>query len=82
MPLFQARSDKSPPTDLQLWKHVSVMFEHSGSMTRRYFSKDSEFDLIYVYGTNNLENLRSPDDTWRVRLIEGDFHSLMFQGAE
>lgn len=43
-----------------------------------YSSKDSEFDLIYVNGTNNLENLRAPDDTWKVRLIEDDFHRLMF----
>ena len=43
-----------------------------------YSSKDSEFDLIYVNGTNNLENLRAQDDTWKVRLIEDDFHRLMF----
>ncbi|GIW83361.1 MAG: site-specific DNA-methyltransferase [Gemmatales bacterium] len=47
-----------------------------------YSSKDSEFDLIYVNGTNNLENLRAPDDTWKVRLIEDDFHRLMFAEAE
>lgn len=44
-----------------------------------YSSKDSEFDLIYVNGDNNLENLRQPDDTWKVRLIEEDFHRLMFE---
>ncbi|MCB9903805.1 MAG: site-specific DNA-methyltransferase [Planctomycetes bacterium] len=43
-----------------------------------YSSKDSEFDLIYVNGTNNLENLKAPDDTWKVRLIEEDFQRLMF----
>jgi hypothetical protein len=43
-----------------------------------YSSKDSEFDLIYVNGGNNLENLKAPDDTWKVRLIEKDFHRLMF----
>ena len=41
-------------------------------------AKDSEFDLIYVNGDNNLENLKAPDDTWKVRLIEEDFHRLMF----
>lgn len=46
-----------------------------------YSSKDSEFDLIYVNGSNNLENLRAPDDMWKVRLIEEDFHHLMF-GSE
>jgi adenine-specific DNA-methyltransferase len=47
-----------------------------------YSSKDSEFDLIYVNGTNNLENLRLPDATWKVRLIEEDFHRLMFEMEE
>ncbi|MCO6454801.1 MAG: hypothetical protein J5I93_05830 [Pirellulaceae bacterium] len=41
-------------------------------------TQDFEYDLIYVNGTNNLENLRAPDDTWKVRLIEEDFHRLMF----
>jgi len=40
--------------------------------------RDLEFDLIYVNGDNNLENLRATDETWKVRLIEEDFHRLMF----
>jgi len=43
-----------------------------------YSTKDFEFQLIYVNGDNNLENLKAPDDTWKVRLIEEDFHRLMF----
>ncbi|NCN06125.1 MAG: site-specific DNA-methyltransferase [Spirochaetales bacterium] len=46
-----------------------------------YSSKDSEFDLIYVNGTNNLENLKTPDDLWKVRLIEEDFKRLMFEDS-
>ena len=45
-----------------------------------YLAKDSEFDLIYVNGGNNLGNLKTPDDRWKVRLIEEDFHRLMFEG--
>jgi len=41
-----------------------------------YSAKDSEFDVIYVNGGNNLENLKTPDDRWKVRLIEEDFHRL------
>ncbi|MFO0802816.1 MAG: site-specific DNA-methyltransferase, partial [Gemmataceae bacterium] len=41
-------------------------------------TKDFEFDAIYVNGDNNLENLKTPDDQWKVRLIEEDFHRLMF----
>jgi adenine-specific DNA-methyltransferase len=44
-----------------------------------YSAKDSEFDLIYVNGGNNLENIKTPDDLWKVRLIEEDFHRLMFE---
>ena len=43
-----------------------------------YSTKDYEFDLIYVNGDNNLENLRQVDETWKVRLIEQDFYRLMF----
>ena len=44
-----------------------------------YSARDSEFDLIYVNSGNNLENLKTPDDLWKVRLIEEDFHRLMFE---
>jgi adenine-specific DNA-methyltransferase len=53
---------------------LDTWFEKQG-----YSSKDSELDLIYVNGGNNLENLKTPDDTWKVRLIEEDFHRLMFE---
>lgn len=42
-------------------------------------AKDGEVDLIYVNGGNNLENLKAPGDKWKVRLIEEDFHRLMFE---
>ena len=41
-------------------------------------TKDFEFDVIYVNGSNNLENLKAPDDTWKVRLLEEELHRLMF----
>ena len=44
-----------------------------------YAAEDSEFDLIYVNGGNNLENLKTPEHFWKVRLIEEDFHRLMFK---
>ena len=43
-----------------------------------YSVKDNELDLIYVNGSHNLENLKSPNDLWKVRLIEEDFYRLMF----
>ena len=44
-----------------------------------YSANNQEFDLIYVNGGNNLENLKTSDDLWKVRLIEEDFHRLMFE---
>jgi len=43
-----------------------------------YSSRDSEFALIWVNGGNNLENLKTPDDRWKVNLIEEHFQRLMF----
>jgi adenine-specific DNA-methyltransferase len=43
-----------------------------------YNKHDQEYDIIYVNGDNNLENLRKPEQTWKVRLIEPEFHRLMF----
>ena len=44
-----------------------------------YLTKENDYELIYVNGSNNLENLKAPSDTWTVRLIEEDFHRLMFE---
>ncbi len=44
-----------------------------------YSTRDIDFDLIYVNGGNNLPNVRRNDETWKVRLIEEDFHRLMFE---
>jgi adenine-specific DNA-methyltransferase len=43
-----------------------------------YNTRDREFDIIYTNGDNNLENLRRPDETWKMRLIEESFQRLMF----
>ncbi|MFA4943540.1 MAG: site-specific DNA-methyltransferase [Lentisphaeria bacterium] len=47
-----------------------------------YSTRDLEFAVIYVNGDNTLENLRRPDQTWKVRLIEQEFTRLMFAGTE
>jgi len=42
-------------------------------------TRDSEFKRIYVNGDNNLENLRTEDEQWKVVLIEEEFHKRMFE---
>jgi adenine-specific DNA-methyltransferase len=69
---------------LVIWRKLSGKPEEDNLVLDEWFtkqgysSKDSEFGLIYVNGGNNLENLKAPDDTWKVRLIEDDFQRLMF----
>ncbi len=66
---------------LVLWRNLDETdndkldqwFEKQG-----YSTRDLEYDLVYVNGDNNLENLRRPDQTWKVRLIEEEFQRLMF----
>ena len=70
---------------LVIWRKLTGNAEEDNLVLEEWFkkqgysSKDSEFDLIYVNGTNNLENLKTADDLWKVRLIEEDFHRLMFE---
>lgn len=69
---------------LIIWRKLTGNPENDNLMLDTWFTragysaKDSEFGLIYVNGDNNLENLKAADDTWKVRLIEEDFHRLMF----
>lgn len=66
---------------LILWRHVHKTDNDALDdwfRKQAYSSRDREFDLIYVNGDNNLENLRRSDESWKVRLIEEAFHTLMF----
>ena len=69
---------------LVIWRKLIGEPEQDNLVLDKWFSrqgysaKDSEFDLIYVNGGNNLENLKTAEDLWKVRLIEEDFHRLMF----
>ena len=75
-------------TALVIWRKLTGHQEQDNLVLDEWFTKqgysakDSEFDLIHVNGGNNLENLKTPDDRWKVRLIEEDFHRLMFEGTE
>ena len=70
---------------LVLWRNIDKMdndaldrwFEKQG-----YSTRDLEYDLVYVNGDNNLENLRRADQTWKVRFTEEEFQRLMFDVAE
>lgn len=73
---------------LVIWRKLNGNVERDNLMLNEWFSKseysgeESEFDLIYTNGSNNLENLKAPNALWKVRLIEEDFHHLMFDTEE
>ena len=46
---------------------------------QKYNTLDFEFDLIFVNGDNNLENLKVGDEKWKVRLIEEEFKKRMWE---
>jgi adenine-specific DNA-methyltransferase len=70
---------------LVIWRNVK---EKTNEDLEAFFNtldirtKDREFDLIYVNGDNNLENIRREDETWKVRMIEEDFFRLMFEAED
>jgi len=70
---------------LVIWRKVKALDNAAlDAFFRRqdYRPRDAEFDVIYVNGDNNLENLRREDETWKVRLIEQEFKRLMFAEEE
>jgi adenine-specific DNA-methyltransferase len=69
---------------LVIWRDVDQM---DNAALNEFFrklqinTKDSEFKRIYVNGDNNLENLRTEDEGWKVVLIEEEFHRRMFEDS-
>lgn len=70
---------------LVIWRNITDNLIESNAALDAYFTKlrinalDREFDVIYVNGDNNLENLRTDDEGWKVRLTEIDFKKRMFK---
>lgn len=68
---------------LVIWRNVA---EKSNAdldaffLKQNYNTRDTEFDRIYVNGDNNLENLKTDGDRWKVVLTEEAFGKLMFGG--
>jgi adenine-specific DNA-methyltransferase len=73
---------------LVIWRKMTGNLEEDNLMLDEWFKKyrlstqDTEFDVIYVNGSNNLPNLRQGDEHWKVRLIEEAFHQQMWNVEE
>ena len=67
---------------LVIWRDCNaVSNEQLNDFFRRsaYSVRDNEYDVIYVNGDSNLENLRMDDEQWKVVMTELEFKSKMFE---
>jgi len=69
---------------LIVWRKLTGDLEKDNAVLDSWFQKnristrDFEFDIIYVNGSNNLPNLKLEEETWKVRLIEEEFMKRMW----
>ena len=70
---------------LVIWRTITDNILASNAALDAYFSKyrinpaEREYDIIYVNGDNNLENLRTDDEQWKVVMIEKEFNEKMWE---
>lgn len=70
---------------LVIWRTVNDNIIESNAALDAYFAKyrinpaDREYDVIFVNGDNNLENLRSGEEAWKVQMTELEFKARMFE---
>lgn len=71
---------------LVMWRNINKdNILASNAALDAYFSKyrinpaDREFNVIYINGDNNLENLRLNDEQWKVVLTETEFNKRMWE---
>lgn len=72
---------------LVIWRNVTEDILKSNAALDAYFQKyrinprNREYDVIFVNGDNNLENLRLDDETWKVVMTEQEFNKRMWEEA-
>src|SRR5690606_9586630 len=70
---------------LIIWRDID---EHSNADLNEFCRKmrfnplDYEWDRIYVNGDNNIENMKTGEERWKVRLIEHEFHHRLWEGSK
>lgn len=70
---------------LVIWRTVSDDIVASNAALDAYFTtyrknaQDRKYDVIFVNGDNNLENLRTGGEGWKVQVTEIEFKKRMFE---
>jgi adenine-specific DNA-methyltransferase len=79
--VVEGRVAQTGEKTLVVWRNTK---EKSNSDLNDFLEKsaynpaDNEFSIIYVNGDNNVENLQTGDENYKVRLIEEEFFKQMF----
>lgn len=72
---------------LVIWRNITDDVLRSNAALDAYFQKyrinprDREFDVIFVNGDNNIENLRLENENWKVVMTEHEFNTRMWEEA-
>lgn len=70
---------------LVIWRTVTEDIIASNAALDAYFTtyrkgaQDRSYDVIFVNGDNNLENLRRSNEAWKVQITEIEFKKRMFE---
>jgi len=70
---------------LIVWRNLTGGLEQDNLLLDEWFqkfnifSRDFGYETISVNGSNNLPNLRSDEENWKVHLIEEEFHKRMWE---
>lgn len=70
---------------LVIWRTVTEDLVASNAALDAYFTTyrknadDRKYDVIFVNGDSNLENLRSNNENWKVEMTEIEFKKRMFE---
>lgn len=70
---------------LVIWRNITDDLIASNAALDAYFDKcrvnplDRRFEVIYVNGDNNLENLKTGNERWKVNMTEFAFKKRMFE---
>lgn len=69
---------------LVIWRDLTGDIEKDNAVLDAFFAKkhvnplDFEYKTIYVNGDNNLQNIKTEDENWKVILIENEMKKRMF----
>ena len=72
---------------LIIWRSVTDDIVASNAALDAYFTtyrnnaEARKYDVIFVNGDSNLENLRGKSEGWTVRMTETEFKNRMFEEA-